>query len=157
MTWGLRRRPMTARQSLLSGALMLVVAVLFTVTAAHRAHRSSTTQHTVPVVGQVVAAAQTHHSSRSGGYWTSEYEVLEPSGDLVWARAHGRENDALVGQTLRVVVDPQDRTYAELAGAPMAGWSGVWLGGISFTLVAVLMLWTGLRRLRPAARTWSGR
>jgi hypothetical protein len=38
----------------------------------------------------------------------------------------------------------------------MATWSGVWLGGISFTLLAVLMLGTGLRRLRTTQPGWAG-
>jgi hypothetical protein len=124
VTWGRRRRPATPRQTLLAGALMLVVAVGFTVTGAHKAQRSSTTQHAVAVVAQVVADDETHHSSRSGSYWTSAYEVREPSGVLVWARSHGRKDDALVGRALRVVVDPQDPNSGS-SDPSVGGWRAV--------------------------------
>lgn len=150
VTWTRRRkRPMSPTQSLIFGTIAFLVGMAITVSAAHQAHRSSITQHATPTVGQVLADDEQWHSTRSGGYYTALYEVREPSGALVWARAHGRKDDGLIGRALRVVVDPDDPTYAELPGAPMKSWLAVWLFGPMFLLMTVAMLLPAARRYLP--------
>ncbi|HET9059521.1 MAG TPA: hypothetical protein VFN61_06340 [Acidimicrobiales bacterium] len=169
------RRPVAATRLHVSAGFFLLIwfgtllgFIVGTISGYGNWARSSETQsHGTHELATVTSVDPIWHSSRSGSWYTYNYEVrlAHAVGRVTYSTVYTPEQTqfASTGQRIAVLVDPEQPSYAELPGVSMAGL----VAPITFTVLSLAMIagtiWAVLRivathrlRRQSISATFSG-